>query len=286
MGWLEDVRSAIQYMEEHLTEELSPEDVAASVHLSPFYFQKGFSVLCGVSVSEYLRNRRLTLAGRDLRLHGERVLDVALKYGYDSPDSFARAFTRFHGITPSQAKSGEGELRQYLPLKISISLKGGFEMENKIVKKPAFTVIGSTRVIKNEEGYAECPRFWTEHCESGDGEYISGMYGICMDGGEKGTFRYMIADDYVPSRELPDRFETVTIPESVWAVFPCRGPMPDALQSVNTRIYSEWLPGNTDYDLNGMFSLEWYSDTSAYPKGNEDENYYSEIWLPVKARQK
>lgn len=105
MSWSEDIVSSIKYIERHLTDELTVEKVAAKVHLSPFYFQKGFSILCGVTVSEYIRNRRLSLAGRDLQIDRCKVIDVAMKYGYDSPDSFTKAFTRFHGITPAQAKT-------------------------------------------------------------------------------------------------------------------------------------------------------------------------------------
>ncbi len=188
-------------------------------------------------------------------------------------------------MTPLQAKNGMGQLKNYLPLKIHVSMKGGFEMECRIVKKPAFTVIGSARVIRNEDGYRECPRFWDEHYEKGEGQYICGMYGICLeDGVPQGYFKYMIADDYVPSRELPERFETVVIPENTWAVFPCRGPMPSALQKVNTGIFSEWLPGNSDYQIAGAYSIELYTPVSDYPAGNQDENYYCEIWMPVKAR--
>lgn len=115
MSWLEDITSSIKYIEGHLTDELTLEKIAAKINLSPFYFQKGFSILCGITVSEYIRNRRLSLAGRDLQTDGVKVIDVAMKYGYDSPDSFTKAFTRFHGITPAQAKSGDGELKNYLP---------------------------------------------------------------------------------------------------------------------------------------------------------------------------
>ena len=285
MSWLEDIVTSIKYMEKNLTEELTLEKVAAEVNLSPFYFHRGFSILCGVTVSEYIRNRRLSLAGRDLQTEGCKVIDVAMKYGYDSPDSFTKAFTRFHGITPAQAKSGEGELKYFLPLKIHLSMKGGFEMEFKIVKKPAFTVIGCAKNIKNEEGYKECPQFWTDHFEKGKGKYVCGTYGICLeDGAPEGSFKYMIADDYVPSKELPEELETVVIPENTWAVFPCRGPMPEALQKVNGQIFSEWLPENSDYDIAGMYNIEYYTCLKDYPKGNQDENYYSEIWIPVKAK--
>ena len=209
-----------------------------------------------------------------------------MKYGYDSPDSFTKAFTRFHGITPARAKSGDGELKNYLPLKIHVSMKGGFEMECKIVKKPAFTVVGSAKIIKNEEGYKECPQFWTEHYEKGNGKYICGMYGICLDdGAPEGFFKYMIADDYIPSKDIPEEFETVVIPENTWAVFPCKGSMPEALQKVNTEIFKEWLPGNSDYEIAGMYNIEYYTAPCDYPKGNQDENYYCEIWMPVKSKE-
>ena len=163
MSWLEAITSSIKYMEEHLTDDIIAEQVAQEVNISPLYFQKGFSILCDISVSEYIRNRRLSLAGRDLRTGDCKVIDAALKYGYDSPDSFTKAFTRFHGITPVQAKLGEGELKEFLPLKLHVSMKGGFDMECKIVKKAAFTVIGSAKIIKGVDGFKECPKFWNEH---------------------------------------------------------------------------------------------------------------------------
>lgn len=287
MSWAEDITTSIRYIEEHLTDEITLETIAARINLSPFYFQKGFSILCGTTVSEYIRNRRLSLAGRDLQIDGAKVIDVAMKYGYDSADSFTKAFTRFHGITPAKAKSGDAEVRNYLPLKIHISMKGGFEMECKVVKKPAFTVIGSAKIFENEKGQKECPQFWDEHFASGMGAYICGTYGICIDDdAPKGCFKYVIADDYVPTKDFPSGLEKIEIPESTWAVFPCVGPMPDALQKVITEIFTEWIPGNSDYDIAGMYNVEYYSPACDYPKGNQDEKYYTEIWIPVKARKK
>lgn len=286
MNWLKAITSSIEYMEEHLTEEITANQVAESVNISPLHFQKGFSILCDISISEYLRNRRLSLAGRDLRINGCKVIDAALKYGYDSPDSFTKAFTRFHGITPVQAKLGEGRLREFLPLKLHVSMKGGFDMECKIEKKSAFSVIGSTKIIKGENGFTECPVFWDQHYANGDGQYIKGMYGICIDdiSADAGCFKYLIADDFDSSKKYPEKFVKETIPESTWAVFPCKGPMPQALHKVNRQIYKEWLPQNPDYELAGKYNIEMYSDISKFPKGNQDENYYSEIWIPVKAK--
>ena len=301
MSWLEAITSSIKYMEEHLTEDITAAQVAQSVNISSLYFQKGFSILCDISVSEYLRNTRLSLAGRDLRINGYKVIDVALKYGYNSPDSFTKAFTRFHGITPVQAKLGEGKLREFLPLKLHVSMKGGFNMECKIIKKSAFTVIGSAKIIAGNEGFAKCPKFWNQHFGSGDGKYICGMYGICIDNPSDGVpmedksyskekmeaqncFKYLIADDYDSDREYPAKFVKEVIPENTWAVFPCKGPMPSAMQDVYQQIYKEWLPQNPDYEVSGMYNIEKYSDASKLSKGNQDENYYSEIWIPVKAK--
>lgn len=285
MSWMKDVSNAIAYIEENITEDLCIDDIAGQVHLSPFYFQKGFSILCGLTVSEYIRNRRLSLAGRDLQSGDAKVIDIAIKYCYDSPDSFTKAFTRFHGITPAAVKSGEGTLKNFMPLKVQLSLKGGFEMDCKITKKAAFTVIGSSKLIPYDEGYRECPKFWKDHYEKEDSKYVCGMYGICVDENVKdGFFKYMIADDYVPSKGIPEGFETVTIPEHTWAVFPCRGPMPNALQAVNSRIYAEWLPENSDYEIAAGYNIEFYTPACDYPKGTADENYYCEIWMPVKAK--
>jgi AraC family transcriptional regulator len=286
MGWVRDITRAISYIENNILEDITIEDIARTINLSPFYFQKGFAFLCNMSVTEYIRNRRLSLAGKDLQTGDNKVIDIALKYGYESPDSFTKAFTRFHGITPSAVKNGEGELNYFMPLRIKIEMKGGFEMDVKIVKKSAFTLVGYSKLIGYEEGYAECPKFWNEHFMSGRGETICGIYGVCIDDDmQKGKFKYMIADDYIPSKEYPSDTESQVIKEGTWAVFPCIGKMPNAIQEVNTKIYKEWLPNNPDYDINHGYSIEFYADIRNYPKGNQDENYYSEIWIPIKTKK-
>ena len=135
MEWMEAIGKAVQYIEENITDELTVEKIAAHVHLSPFYFQRGFSLLCGLTISEYVRNRRLALAGNDIATGAEKVIEIALKYGYDSPDSFTKAFTRFHGVTPIQARKEQVMLKSFAPLKIKLSLEGGYLMDYKIMKK-------------------------------------------------------------------------------------------------------------------------------------------------------
>ena len=128
-GWTEGLARAMAYLEAHLTEDLDPQILAAQAYVSPFYFQKIFHALCGMTLGEYIRGRRLTLAAQELSVGDARVMDLALKYGYDSPDSFARAFTRFHGISPSAAREKGVSLRALAPLQIKVTLEGGTMLE-------------------------------------------------------------------------------------------------------------------------------------------------------------
>ena len=187
-GWAEGIQSAIEYIEEHLTEELNAEEIAAKAYVSAFHFQRIFSALCGFTLGEYIRNRRLTLAAQELAATDAKVIDVAVKYGYDSPDSFTRAFTRFHGITPSVAKEKGVGLRAFAPVRIKLTLEGGTMLEYKIVEKAAFTVMGKARKFNSETSYQEIPKFWTEHMNSGESQIVCGMYGICLDAaGDEGS---------------------------------------------------------------------------------------------------
>lgn len=285
MEWTNAVQSAIEFMEQHITEDISAEDVANHVHISSFYFQKGFSMLCGYSVTEYIRNRRLALAGGDLATTDIKIIDVAMKYGYDSPDSFAKAFTRFHGVSPTMARKDNVMIKTFAPLKLEISLKGGYLMNYKIVDKESFTVLAVSKKFDYENCKQEIPKFWQEHYAKGNGKYICGMFGINID--EKmghDSFEYLIADLYNPKAEIPDGFETRTIPAFTWAIFSCDGALPTALQDVNTKIFSEWLPALKEYEFAAGYCIEMYNAADKYPKGTQDENYHSEIWIPIRKK--
>ena len=285
MEWMAIIGNSIQYIEDHITEDITVEDVAKCVGVSSFYFQKGFAMLCGFSVSEYIRNRRLALAGNDLLVTEEKIIDIAMKYGYDSPDSFTKAFTRFHGVTPTSVRRGAVLLKSFAPLKIKISLEGGYLMDYKIVRKEEFTVIANAKTFPYEGAKESIPQFWQEHFKSGKGAVVCGWYGINIDlemGQE--NFEYLIADPYNPQKEVPEGFVTRTIPAFDWAVFPCKGPMPTALQDVNTKIYTEWLPALKQYEFAAGYCVEYYDDPTKYEKGTQDENYYCEIWIPVKKK--
>ena len=136
MNWLEGIQNALQYIEAHITEQMDYADIAAQAYASSFHFQRLFSTLCGYSLGEYIRYRRLTLAGKELAVEKKKVLDVAVKYGYDSADSFSKAFTAFHGVSPSAAKKEGANLKVFSPLKITVSLEGGFSMNYEIKELP------------------------------------------------------------------------------------------------------------------------------------------------------
>ena len=274
-GWIDGFQASIDFMEQHLTEPLDIEKIAGQALLSPFYYQRMFGALCGMTVGEYVRARRMTLAAQELAAGRIRVIDAALKYGYDSPDSFAKAFQRFHGVTPSQAREPGAPLRSFAPMHIKISMEGGKMLEYSIMEKAPFTVVGMKRRFSSETSYQEVPKFWQEWMQAED-KKLMGMFGLCTDENGK-EFDYWIADLYAPWNEVPEGCETRVIPGGLWAQFTCRGPLPDSLQSVNTQIWSEWLPNLKGYTLAGNYSLEFYMPPAEKPEDNV--NY---IWIPLK----
>ena len=285
MGWVESISGAICYIEENITEEITVEKIAKKVFISPFYFQKCFSMMCGFTVSEYIRKRRLSLAGSELVSTDNKIIDIAVKYGYDSPDSFTKAFTRFHGVTPTEVRKEGAVIKSFAPLKIKFTLEGGFTMDYQIIEKNAFQVMGVSRIFKYENAFNEIPKFWQEHFRNGGGEKVCGMYGVNIDEAMgMNEFTYMIADDYSAEKCIPTGCDVKNFSAGTWAVFPCRGAMPDSLQNVNKKIFSEWLPNCKDYEIAFGCSIEFYSNPNEYKNGTLDENYYSEIWIPVKKK--
>lgn len=284
MNWVEYISLAIEYIENHLLEDITIYDIAQHVGLSPFYFQKGFSMICGLSMSEYTRKRRLSLAGDDLIMGNGKVIDIALKYGYDSPDSFTKAFTRFHGVTPRSVKKGT-VLKTFAPLQINIILKGGYSMNYKIVEKGSFTVLGNARKLSYDNPQKEIPEFWKEHFSLGKGKYVHGVFGINIDESmAQEEFEYVIADLYDPTIDIPKDFVLRTIPALTWAVFPCVGPVIETLQDINKKIFTQWLPSLKDYELACGYCIEMYDDPLHYPLKTMDENYYCEIWIPIRKK--
>lgn len=294
MEWTESLKRAVSFMEDNLLEDIDVEDVAAAVHISPFYFQKGFKIMTDYTVGEYIRNRRLYLAALDVIASKEKVIDLAYKYGYDTPESFTRAFSRFHGVSPTGLLNDRTKINPFLPLTITISIKGGSKMDYNytIEKVDVLKLIGFGKFFRYDSAYGEIPKFWDEYCakycqgknEDPEGQKAVercgiGEFGVCMDKeGGKDEFLYLIAGRY-DGGEVPEGMQVYELPAYTWAKFRCVGPMPGALQSVNTKIFKEWLPGNPDYEMADGINIEWYS----MGDGSSAE-YESGIWLPVKEK--
>ena len=296
MEWLTSIRKTIGYIEAHLQDGISVQDAADAVHISPFFLQRGFSVMTGMGIAEYIRSRRLYEAALDLKNTDDKVIDIAYRYGYDTPESFAKAFARFHGASPLQIRSANAPVRVFLPLRIDVQLHGGNEMNCRIRKMFSMKLIGFQREFENETAYAEIPEFWNELCEKYANNVYAGNppanayekaimdncigeYGVCIDDIGDGKFRYLIAGRYAGG-EVPEGMIVYELPAGDWAAFDCVGPLPEALQSVNTRIFKEWLPGNDEYELSGNVSVEWYDSADE----QNDENYHSAIWIPVRKK--
>lgn len=285
MEWVEAISEAINYIEKHITDDITMYDVAEHVHVSPFYFHKGFGILCGYTMTEYIRNRRLALAGQELLVNDCTVMELAMKYGYESPDSFTKAFTRFHGNSPSVVRKEKAMIKDFAPLKLKISLKGGYTMDYRIAKKEAFTVLGVSKDFSYTDAKQDIPLFWEEHCASENGKYVCGMFGINIDpqmGNNR--FSYLIADLYNPAADIHQGLKVTTIPAFTWAVFPCKGALTQTMQAVNTKVFSEWLPSQRDYEFAAGYCVEMYDDPRKYSGGTADENYYAEIWIPIKKK--
>ncbi len=285
MDWIKIIENALRYIEENLSGELTVGRIAEKVNISPFYFQKGFSMLCGYSVGEYIRMRRLSVAGSELVTSDNKVIDLALKYGYDSPDSFTKAFTRFHGSTPTDVRRKGALLKSFAPLHIKIILDGGNTMEYRVEEKPEFRVMGVSKIFSYETANADIPQYWDEIHVQAAVKPVEGMYGICFDeemGGNR--FRYMIADDLEEGKAGEKNLETYEVPRHTWAIFPCRGAMPLSIQEVNRRIFSEWLPAG-NYEIAEGYNIEYYSDPAEFKDGTQDPDYYAEVWIPVRERR-
>ena len=272
-SWMEGFQDSIDLMEITLTDEPDIETIAGKAALSPFYYQRIFGALCGITVGEYIRARRMTLAAQELSRSDVKVIDIAIKYGYDSPDSFAKAFQRFHGITPSEARQPGAPLRSFAPLHIKITMEGGTMLEYRIVEKAPFTIVGVKRRFNSDTSYQEIPKFWDEWLAQGEKRSIMGTFGVCLDMDGK-DFDYWIADLYFPWEDIPEDCDTRVIPASAWAQFPCTI---STLQDTNTKIWSEWLPALTGYSLAGEYAIEVYLPPE---EGSGEMLVY--IWVPLK----
>lgn len=277
MEWIERLNSAVEYMEAHLHEKIDYEKVAESANCPAYHFQRMFLYMTNISVSEYIRRRKMSLAAVDLQDAGAKVIDIALKYGYDSPTAFNRAFQSIHGIAPSVAKKENATLKSYPAIKFSISVQGMEEMNFRIETKEAFRIVGKSCPLSKvlEENFARIPHEWDTALEKGT---LTKLYGIMNDKPEgllgvsvhnEKEWKYFIA---VSSTEDSDNFEQYHIPVATWAVFSGRGTNV-SLQELERRVITEWL-------LTSGYEYAEIPDIEVYIKADPKDAIY-EYWLPV-----
>ena len=286
MDWVKSFQRAIDDMEAHITEPPDYTRTGQKMHVSGFYFQRIFSILCGMTPGEYIRNRRLTLAGNELLSTDIKIIDLALKYGYDTPEGFTRAFTRFHGVTPTAARKHALPLKSFSRLSISISVKGGTNMQYKIERKDAFQIIAKTQrseKIQDITGRQDIPQFWADCHRDGtishlantaklDGVLHGCLVGMCTeDPTVVKDFPYSIGAEYAGG-DIPTGYSLFDVPAATWAIFPVPAGRPQDIQQTFHQIFSEFFPAS-DYKPRGSYDLEVYA-----PSG---QVYRSEIWIAV-----
>lgn len=300
MDWIIGIQNAIDYIEENITEPLDFDRIAARSFSSPFHFQRVFSILCGYTLGEYIRNRRLTLAGLELANTHARVIDVALKYGYETPESFTRAFLKFHGISPSQARRDGAMLKSFSPLHVQISLKGGTIMDYRIEHKDAMLLTGFKRHFSGDPS-AKNMQDHNFACETRARQYLlEGMsrdfdntYQVLTNFDPDGYDFYIAAklpkvtlDDFEEDLgEVAHWFEHLQIPGGLYMVcqtertqWPC-----DLQEELRRQAVSQWLP-TSGYELRNapeISVIHWF-----WEEGNDDLNSsrYCELWLPIEKK--
>lgn len=277
MDWIDRLNETIVYIDKNLDSEIDYEELGKIACCSSFHFQRMFSYMAGVPLSEYIRRRRMSNAALDLR-NGERVIDVALRYGYSSPTSFNRAFQSVHNVPPSEAQKTNATLKFFPPLSFKITIKGVEEMEFRIEKKDKIRVIGVSMPLQKEieKNFMEVPKMWNTSQNDGTIEKLvsmmnqepMGMLGISRCN-SKEEWRYYIA----VSSSLPaDNFEEYIVPAATWAIFSGEGPGL-SIQELEQRIVTEWLPTST-YEYDDVADIEVYIDPNP-------ENTKYEVWIPV-----
>jgi AraC family transcriptional regulator len=280
--WLSKMNEALQYIEDNLTGEIMVEEAAKRALCSSFNFQRMFSYMADVSLGDYIRRRRLTMAAMELLTVNTRVIDVALKYGYESPVSFARAFYAMHGMNPSEVKKTGAKIKSYSRISFEITIKGVEAMNYFVKEMEEFRLIGYKERIPlaNGENFKRIPDMWNRISE--DGRYDAlmelnddqrlGCLGVCANGNDK-DFDYYIATG--SNHHLLEGMEELIVSPATYVIFECVGKMPEAQQKVWKRIFTEFFP-TSGYEITDEPQIEWYSegDPSA-------EDYVSQIWIPV-----
>ena len=303
MNWIAGIQRAIDYVENNLTEKIDYDMVAAQSFSSSYHFQRVFSTLCGFTIGEYIRNRRLSLAGSELATSDGKIIDIAMKYGYESPDSFTKAFKQFHGVLPSQVKSNGGILKSFSPLVLKISLEGGSTMDYRIEEKPEMILTGykahfsgvpygEEREKQEEQLFVSTrAKQWllcgakgsssdtsTDMCliTNIDDDGYDFYYAAELDKYERDNMYNIEVTGFDYMNEFG--FENIVVPKQTYAIFTTEKqahPVSDYMD-IRKRIVSEWLPANS-YEIKDAPEISVYHWFPKYAK----QKRYIEIWLPI-----
>lgn len=282
LDWMERLNHAIEYVEQHLTEDPDYEKMAEIAGCPAYYFQQMFLYMTDITLHEYIRRRKMSLAAVELKGGNERVMDIALKYGYESPTAFTRAFKEFHGIVPSALKTKNTFLQAYPPLRFHVSIQGGHPLRFRVEEKSGFRLIGVSCPLEKElsKNFQVIPGVWDRALADGtlqklrylmDGE-PSGLLGVSVHHTE--DWRYFIA---VRSNKNDADFEEYDIPACKWAVFPGQGTN-RSLQELERRVITEWLPGSG-------YAYANTPDIEVYIKADPQDAVY-EYWLPIQHKRR
>ena len=282
MGLLKQLDEALEYIENNLAGNISFDQAAKIACCSSYYFQRMFSYIAGVPLSEYIRRRRMTAAAFDLQEDNAKISEIAFKYGYNSPTSFNRAFQSVHGVAPSAVWGREVFLTTYPRLGLQISVTGNEQMKYRIEIKDAIRIlgVGISLAADLSDNFTEIPKFWQEIKNSSTFEQFGklmnqrpqGMLGATIYN-KPGDISYIIG--VASDKPIPYGMVECNIPGLTWAVFQCTGPVPSAFQDLYRRFYTQWLPVS-DYNYANGPDMEVYIENNT-----TSPTYKCELWMAV-----
>lgn len=283
MEWIERLNSAVNYIEENIKENIDLAEVSKIACCSTYHFQRMFAYIADIPLSEYIRRRRMSLAAVDLQSGNEKVIDISLRYGYDSPTAFNRAFKSVHGIAPSQAKEEGTLLKAFPPISFKITIKGDSEMNYRIEKKEAFRIVGVSEALETEieKNFAIVPKMWGTAAINGTISRLAtmmegmpmGLLGVSSCN-EADNWRYYIA--VASTQAVEDDLEEYIVPGCTWAIFSGEG-TGQSIQELEKRIVTEWLP-TSGYEYANAPDIEVYLNA-------DPQNAKYEVWIPVSKKE-
>ena len=283
MEWMERLNSAMDYIEKNLTDKIDYQQLGRIACCSSYHFQRMFSYMAGMPLSEYIRKRKMSLAAVDLQGNDAKIIDIAEKYGYNSPTAFNRAFQSIHGIAPSAMKTEGTSIKSFPPITFKITIKGVEEMNYRIETKDPFRIVGVSVPLEKEivTNFAVIPKKWEEISANGTLQTLiqmmnaepMGVLGVSLCNGEEDAWRYYIA---VSTSEKAENFEEYVVPQATWAIFSGSGTN-QSIQELEKRIVTEWLP-TSGYEYGNAPDIEVYISP-------DPQNAQYEVWIPVTKKQ-